>query len=61
MDKRYLTIKGLNKFCENNTTGEFKDILHNLHQIYMQSMFVSYGSVETKPKPKEVVKMGYNT
>jgi hypothetical protein len=38
--------------------GDFKDIPQNLHQLYMQSMLASYGSVNvynnTEPEPKTI-------
>jgi hypothetical protein len=36
---------GMNTILPIRIEADFKDIPHNLHQIYMQSMLASYGSV----------------
>jgi len=52
--KTSIKIAGTNSILPIEIVGEFKDIPENLHQIYMQSMLASYGSVNvhnnTEPK-----------
>ena len=52
--KSSIKIVGTNSVLPIEIVGEFKDIPENLHQIYMQSMLASYGSVNvhnnTEPK-----------
>ncbi len=52
--KTSIKIAGTNSILPVEIVGEFKDIPENLHQIYMQSMLASYGSVNvhnnTEPK-----------
>jgi hypothetical protein len=43
--KSSINIVGTNTKLPIEIVGEFKDIPQNLHQIYMQSMLASYGSV----------------
>jgi hypothetical protein len=43
--KTSIKIAGTNSILPIEIVGEFKDIPENLHQIYMQSMLASYGSV----------------
>jgi hypothetical protein len=43
--KASINIVGTNTKLPIEIVGEFKDIPQNLHQIYMQSMLASYGSV----------------
>ena len=40
-----MQIAGTNTILPIRIEADFKDIPHNLHQIYMQSMLASYGSV----------------
>jgi hypothetical protein len=40
-----IQIVGTNTILPIKIEADFKDIPHNLHQIYMQSMLSSYGSV----------------
>jgi hypothetical protein len=55
--KTSIKIAGTNSILPIEIVGEFKDIPENLHQIYMQSMLASYGSVNvydnTKPEKPE--------
>ena len=52
--KSSIKIVGTNSVLPIEIVGDFKDIPENLHQIYMQSMLASYGSVNvhnnTEPK-----------
>ena len=52
--KSSIKIVGTNSVLPIEIVGDFKDIPQNLHQIYMQSMLASYGSVNvynnTEPK-----------
>ena len=56
--KTSIKIAGTNSILPIEIVGEFKDIPQNLHQIYMQSMLASYGSVNvhnnTEPEPKTI-------
>ena len=56
--KSSIKIVGTNSVLPIEIVGEFKDIPENLHQIYMQSMLASYGSVNvhnnTEPEPKTI-------
>jgi hypothetical protein len=56
--KSSINIVGTNTKLPIEIVGEFKDIPQNLHQIYMQSMLASYGSVNaydnTKDEPKTI-------
>jgi hypothetical protein len=53
-----ITIAGTGTELPITIIGDFKDIPHNLHQLYMQSMLASYGSVNvynnTEPEPKTI-------
>jgi citrate synthase len=54
--KSSIKIVGTNSVLPITIEGEFKDIPPHLHQMYVQSMLASYGSVnvhnntETEPK-----------
>jgi len=52
--KSSIKIVGTNSVLPIEIVGDFKDIPENLHQLYMQSMLASYGSVNvhnnTEPK-----------
>jgi hypothetical protein len=56
--KSSIKIVGTNSVLPITIEGEFKDIPQNLHQLYMQSMLASYGSVNvhnnTKEEPKTI-------
>jgi hypothetical protein len=56
--KSSINIVGTNTKLPIEIVGEFKDIPQNLHQIYMQSMLASYGSVNlhnnTESEPKTI-------
>jgi hypothetical protein len=56
--KRSIKIVGTNSVLPIEIVGDFKDIPQNLHQLYMQSMLASYGSVNvhnnTEPEPKTI-------
>jgi hypothetical protein len=56
--KSSIKIVGTNSVLPITIEGEFKDIPPHLHQIYMQSMLASYGSVNTydntKDEPKTI-------
>ena len=56
--KSSIKIMGTNSVLPITIEGEFKDIPPHLHQIYMQSMLASYGSVNTydntKDEPKTI-------
>jgi hypothetical protein len=56
--KSSIKIVGTNSVLPITIEGEFKDIPQNLHQLYMQSMLASYGSVNaydnTKDEPKTI-------
>ena len=56
--KSSIKIVGTNSVLPITIEGEFKDIPQNLHQLYMQSMLASYGSVNvhhnTEPEPKTI-------
>jgi citrate synthase len=56
--KTSIKIVGTNSVLPIEIVGEFKDIPQNLHQMYMQSMLASYGSVNvydnTKEEPKTI-------
>jgi hypothetical protein len=56
--KTSIKIAGTNSVLPIEIVGEFKDIPENLHQLYMQSMLASYGSVNvynnTEPEPKTI-------
>jgi hypothetical protein len=55
--KSSIKIVGTNSVLPIEIVGDFKDIPQNLHQLYMQSMLASYGSVNvhnnTEPKTIE--------
>ena len=51
--KASINIVGTNTKLPIEIIGEFKDIPTNLHQIYMQSMLASYGSVNTYDNTNE--------
>jgi hypothetical protein len=44
--KSSIEIVGTNSVLPIEIVGDFKDIPPHLHQIYMQSMLASYGSVD---------------
>ena len=56
--KSSIEIVGTNSVLPIEIVGDFKDIPPHLHQIYMQSMLASYGSVNvynnTEPEPKTI-------
>ena len=56
--KSSIKIVGTNSVLPIEIVGDFKDIPQNLHQMYMQSMLASYGSVNvynnTEPEPKTI-------
>jgi hypothetical protein len=56
--KSSIKIVGTNSVLPITIEGEFKDIPPCLHQMYMQSMLASYGSVNvhnnTEPEPKTI-------
>ena len=56
--KSSIKIVGTNSVLPIEIVGDFKDIPQNLHQLYMQSMLASYGSVNvynnTEPDPKTI-------
>ena len=56
--KSSIKIAGTNSVLPIEIVGDFKDIPQNLHQLYMQSMLSSYGSVNvynnTEPEPKTI-------
>ena len=56
--KSSIKIVGTNSVLPIEIVGDFKDIPENLHQIYMQSMLASYGSVNVhnnmEPEPKTI-------
>jgi hypothetical protein len=56
--KSSIKIVGTNSVLPIEIVGDFKDIPQNLHQLYMQSMLSSYGSVNvynnTEPEPKTI-------
>ena len=56
--KSSIKIVGTNSVLPITIEGEFKDIPPHLHQMYMQSMLASYGSVNvhnnTEPEPKTI-------
>ncbi len=58
--KSSIKIMGTNSVLPITIEGEFKDIPPHLHQMYMQSMLASYGSVnvhnntETETEPKTI-------
>ena len=56
--KSSIKIVGTNSVLPIEIVGDFKDIPQNLHQIYMQSMLASYGSVNvhnnTESEPKTI-------
>jgi hypothetical protein len=53
-----ITIAGSGTKLPITIVGEFKDIPPHLHQIYIQAMWSSYGSVNvhnnTEPEPKTI-------
>ena len=51
--KTSIKIAGTNSILPIEIVGEFKDIPENLHQIYMQSMLASYGSVNVYDNTKD--------
>lgn len=56
--KSSINIVGTNTILPITIEGEFKDIPPHLHQMYMQTMLASYGSVNaydnTKDEPKTI-------
>ena len=56
--KSSIKIVGTNSVLPIEIVRDFKDIPQNLHQLYMQSMLASYGSVNvynnTEPEPKTI-------
>ncbi len=56
--KSSIKIVGTNSVLPIEVVGDFKDIPQNLHQLYMQSMLASYGSINvhnnTEPEPKTI-------
>jgi len=56
--KSSIKIVGTNSVLPIEIVGDFKHIPQNLHQLYMQSMLASYGSVNvhnnTEPEPKTI-------
>jgi hypothetical protein len=56
--KSSIKIVGTNSVLPITIEGEFKDIPPHLHQMYVQSMLASYGSVNvhnnTEPEPKTI-------
>ena len=56
--KSSIKIVGTNSVLPITIVGDFKDIPQNLHQLYMQSMLASYGSVNvynnTEHEPKTI-------
>ena len=56
--KSSIKIVGTNSVLPIEIVGEFKDIPPHLHQMYMQTMLASYGSVNaydnTKEEPKTI-------
>ena len=56
--KSSIKIVGTNSVLPIEIVGDFKDIPQNLHQLYMQSMLASYGSVNvynnTEPEPMTI-------
>ena len=56
--KSSIKIVGTNSVLPIEIVGDFKDIPQNLHQLYMQSMLASYGSVNvhsnTESEPKTI-------
>ncbi len=56
--KSSIKIVGTNSVLPIEIVGDFKDIPQNLHQLYMQSMLASYGSINvhnnTEPEPKTI-------
>jgi len=56
--KSSIKIVGTNSVLPIEIVGDFKDIPQNLHQLYMQSMLASYGSVNvynnTEHEPKTI-------
>jgi len=56
--KRSIEIVGTNSVLPIEIIGDFKDIPPHLHQMYIESMIASYGSVDvydnTEPEPKTI-------
>lgn len=56
--KRSIEIVGTNSVLPIEIIGDFKDIPSHLHQMYIESMIASYGSVDvydnTEPEPKTI-------
>ena len=56
--KTSIKIVGTNSVLPIEIVGDFKDIPQNLHQLYIQSMLASYGSINvhnnTEPEPKTI-------
>ena len=56
--KRSIEIVGTNSVLPIEIIGDFKDIPQHLHQMYIESMIASYGSVDvydnTEPEPKTI-------
>ena len=55
--KSSISIVGTHTELPIEIVGEFKDIPHHLHQIYMQSMMSSYGSVNVYDNTKDEIKI----
>ena len=51
--KSSIKIVGTNSVLPIEIVGDFKDIPQNLHQLYMQSMLASYGSVNVYDNTKD--------
>jgi hypothetical protein len=51
--KSSIEIVGTNSVLPIEIVGDFKDIPPHLHQIYMQSMLTSYGSVNVYDNTKD--------
>jgi hypothetical protein len=56
--KRSIEIVGTNSVLPIEIIGDFKDVPPHLHQMYIESMIASYGSVDvydnTEPEPKTI-------
>jgi len=56
--KRSIEIVGTNSVLPIEIIADFKDIPPHLHQMYIESMIASYGSVDvydnTEPEPKTI-------
>jgi hypothetical protein len=56
--KRSIEIVGTNSVLPIEIVGDFKDVPPHLHQMYIEAMLSSYGSVNvhnnTEPEPKTI-------